>query len=460
MNPFNTSKVGIFEWAVFVCCFLFLTGNCLAQKSLVAEDLIRSGKKYYENGYHDKAIHQFSKALLIEPKNQEALEYLGKMGLSGGVYGQPESQLDKIHELSEEIAAYQTRVGELSDQQDALSLHLQEEKQRLENLIIEKEREKELLLNDHEELRAVAEMKLKEQQEQLAVLAASEEAKTREIVKLHTNLYSLKNELSGGLDELINKKQEMEQIRIEFEQYKKDEESAEKEYRQVQMNIEQERLALEKERDDLKHEVFTVENDKQQKMKAFEDVLRQKNAELFLEKNKSVANSYELAKQRQNVLDLRTKLESLRQEKSRLSQESDDLKEQIHKIKLAKKQTPVKINGDQWIDHIKRQDDIIVNLKSRLIILKDEVASFAESDNSGQVLELTNQIESLKKEIQEKEEELKFSGQKQDMLKMRLEEHQKRLKIVDEMIREKEEHILFLEEQVGLYSNAPVYGEK
>ena len=49
-------------------------------ESLVGDDLTKEGIQYYEKGEFMPAIHTLSKALLADPKNEQAKAYLKKNG--------------------------------------------------------------------------------------------------------------------------------------------------------------------------------------------------------------------------------------------------------------------------------------------------------------------------------------------------------------------------------------------
>ena len=53
---------------------------------MAAQYLTDLGKSYYDAGQEDEAVHEFSKALLVDPHNIEAISYLHKMGFNQGLY--------------------------------------------------------------------------------------------------------------------------------------------------------------------------------------------------------------------------------------------------------------------------------------------------------------------------------------------------------------------------------------
>ncbi len=57
-----------------------------SEESPIASALNDFGQQFYERGDFAQAAQEFSKALLVDPENAVAREYLGKMGFPGGLY--------------------------------------------------------------------------------------------------------------------------------------------------------------------------------------------------------------------------------------------------------------------------------------------------------------------------------------------------------------------------------------
>jgi len=80
------------------------------QSSFAAEDLnlrkeggdylVKLAKTAYARGQYEDAAHEFSKALLIDPENKEALEGLRAMGIDRGLYADVRTSLTNTVEIS------------------------------------------------------------------------------------------------------------------------------------------------------------------------------------------------------------------------------------------------------------------------------------------------------------------------------------------------------------------------
>ncbi len=73
----------------FLFLFLFLcrTGEIRAEgRNMVAEFLCDRAQTFYEQGEKKEALQEFSKALLIDPGNPTAHEYLARLGVPDGLY--------------------------------------------------------------------------------------------------------------------------------------------------------------------------------------------------------------------------------------------------------------------------------------------------------------------------------------------------------------------------------------
>lgn len=442
---------------IFSGVFFFMQG-AYAQGSMVVQELIKMGKGFYESGHYEKAIHEFSKALLVEPYNEEALKCLEKMGVDGGVYGYQKTAVDHIYELSEEIAAYQNDLQALEAQKNAqqeYNAKLEQQKAYLKNMIAQKEEEKQNLSAESEEFRAVATMKLKENQDYISELEQGSRGKIVELVRLNTDLVEIKEELISDKNVIEGQAEELNGLKRDFEKYKKlnDEEA-----RILTMKHEDELASLEKDRNDLGHEVFNVKDRHRQKMRQYQQAFVKKEAELKMEKSLSTIKSYRIAQQENRYSDLKEKLDVLRKQKIGLADEAEELRKQIRKLKQERTFRYASSSVDsktdlkkQLVQRIRKQDADIMDLKTRLVEMLGQIDLLKEGplEDGQRISELEQQVAGLEQEIAEKEKEMDFSLEQQDILEGRIEEYQERLDIVEGMITDKEERILFLEEQLG-----------
>lgn len=427
-----------------------LSNNSFAQSSLIVDSLLIEGKGLYESGEYEKAIPLFSKALLIQPRNKEALEYLKKMGLDGGIYGSPKTMIDRIYDLMDDIELYRQDLQALEEQsrsQAEQTEQVKQQKQHLEELIQQKEQEKQQLMEKSEEFYAVAVMKGKE----VAELQDVTEQKTGELVRLNTDLFETKKQLLSDREVLENRNAELTTVRENFDQHQK---MSETQLHELKMQYETDILELQKKRDALEHEVFNVSDDRDETVKRFDDALRQKEAMLTLEQGRLAVTSYQLAKQEAQLLRMREQVQILHTQRQDLIKEAEGLREQIRQLKQDQNfryAHTADTKPQKLVEHIKKQDEQIIDLKARLTRLLEEAASLQRTDavSEKEMTALQDKIKALETEISDKEKELSFSKEQTVSLEGRIKDYQERLDVVEEMIKDKEDRILFLEKEMG-----------
>lgn len=432
---------------------VFLLSNySLAESSLIADSLLIEGKGLYAAGEYEKAIPLFSKALLIQPRNKEALEYLKKMGLNGGIYGSQKTMIDRIYDLIDDIELYRQDLRALEEQsrfQVEQTEQVKQQKQYLEELIQQKEQEKQQLMEKSEEFYAVAVMKGKE----VAELQNVTEQKTGELVRLNTDLFETKKQLLSDREVLESRNAELTTIRKNLDQYQK---MSETQLHELKMQYEKDILELQKKRDALEHEIFNVADDRDEKVRRFDDALRQKDAMLTLEQGRLAVTSYQLAKQEAQVLRMREQVQILYTQRQDLIKEAEALREQIRQLRQDQnfryaRTADTKTKPQKLVEHIKKQDEQIIDLKAHLTRLLEEAASLQKTDavSEKEMAVLQDKIRALETEISDKEKELSFSKEQTASLEGRIKDYQERWDVVEEMIKDKEDRILFLEKEMG-----------
>lgn len=445
----------------FIIALLIFSGgfivmqNVFAQ-SLVVGELIKTGKELYENGQYEDAIHEFSKVLLVESRNEDALFYLKEMGLDGGVYGSQKTAIDHIYDLNEEIIAHRNELQKLEDQnrsQEKFSQQLQEQKVYLENMIVQKEQEKKGFIEAGEEFRVAANMKLKEQQGHIDDLESSNQGKKQELIRLNTDMVEVKQELVLDKGTLEKKIQELDDLKNDFEKHQN---LSEEEVRVLRIKYENELAGLEENNNILDQEVFDIKEQYRKNMRKYHAALVDKEAELKMEKNLSTVKSYRIAQQEGRYLEMKEALNALRKDKGVLADEAGILRDQIGKLKRKKtfrySESLLDPSEDKLTDYIQKQDGVIIDLKARMVSLLGEIDALKKQGtekDAEKIEDLEKQVDGLKKEIDDKAGELNFSQKQQSILSDRIDEYRERLGIVEGMIQDKEERILFLEEQLG-----------
>lgn len=99
-----------------------------------AQYLVEIGESYQRKGQIDEAVHEYSKALIIEPNNQQAKEHLKALGFDRGLYKPQETNLTRAVYGNQQVDLYQEKVDQLKEDQADVSdrlLQLQENNKKL-----------------------------------------------------------------------------------------------------------------------------------------------------------------------------------------------------------------------------------------------------------------------------------------------------------------------------------------
>ena len=102
--------------ATFVLSVFVWSGFSLpvhAGSASSADFLVELGRKAYEKGHPQDAIHEWSKALIIAPDHIEARALLDEFGLKEGLYEGIKTQTDHIAELAIHIRDYEEKTAML-----------------------------------------------------------------------------------------------------------------------------------------------------------------------------------------------------------------------------------------------------------------------------------------------------------------------------------------------------------
>ncbi len=461
-----SQKYGGFFMSLIMSSGIFLLadhpGVCIG--GMVADSILEEARQKYDTGSHEQAIHLFSKVLLIDPRNQEALDYLKKMGLDGGIYGYQKTAADHVYDLMDEISLYRNQLQALedrSDQQTQETDRLSEQKKYLEDLIERKEQERQQLMQQKDEIFMVSTMKLKEQQEQLLDLQQQAARKTDELVRLNTDLFELKKKWQTDQAALGNTTEQLHTVTTDLKEHQ---DLNAQQRHEMKLKYEHEIADLEQRRDALESDIFNLTQEHQQRAARLQGIVQQRDAELTLERGRLAVTAYQLAEKEGRILKMQEDQRALRLQRDALEKEAQALRDNIQQMNQDKtfryaQASPTDEQRKKLIAHIYKQDDQIIDLKSRLTDLRQQMTMLKneESEKDRQrAMMLEQQIASLQNEIRDKERTTVFLKEQRDSLEGRVKDYQERLDIVEGMIQDKEERILFLEEQLG----SDVYLEK
>ena len=98
--------------------FIFgLTRASFAGTSKEAADfLVQAGETHLKDGQIQEAIHEFSKALMIQPNHPQAVRHLSSFGLNDGLYKNSQTHLSVAAQLAEQVRNYQEKMAALESE--------------------------------------------------------------------------------------------------------------------------------------------------------------------------------------------------------------------------------------------------------------------------------------------------------------------------------------------------------
>lgn len=122
--------------------FLSVSPATAFEGTLVAEHLVAEGINFYAQGEYPQAIHEFSKALLVDPNNEEAQYYLGKMGMGTGLlFGEKRTKDFHLGRAIKNVDWYQQQLTQIekdrADKEKVLQW-LYAEKKKLDSVVANK----------------------------------------------------------------------------------------------------------------------------------------------------------------------------------------------------------------------------------------------------------------------------------------------------------------------------------
>ncbi|MCA9399725.1 MAG: hypothetical protein KC618_08245, partial [Candidatus Omnitrophica bacterium] len=85
-------------------------------KTSGADFLVEVGIDHYNKGEVEQAIHEFSKALMLNPDHPVALEYLDRFGIRGGIYHGSATQNSQMADLARYVQKYRNQLDYLEYQ--------------------------------------------------------------------------------------------------------------------------------------------------------------------------------------------------------------------------------------------------------------------------------------------------------------------------------------------------------
>jgi|GEM_PF-6828882 len=438
---------------LLICGGVFLLSESVfAQWDMLTRELLKEGRRYYDAGHYEEAIHEFSKVLLSDPRNPEALSCLKEMGLDGGLYGQRNNPQDQVYRLTQQVKAYRDGMENLQTQN--------EQQRQLRQVVNDQVRKNQEMAVSRAELRAVATMKLLEQQDDLRRFQKQGQTQAQDVIRLSSDLAQAANDLDvleqriRDQDDLIARQRN--RVTLLEDDYHRSQAVGEEERSALKAVYTKKLALLEGERNALDQQLLTSRQDYQEKIRQYQQELTTAETELKMQQRLSEARAAQLARQEQRYSALQEEREKLRAEREQFIDEAQEIRQKIQGYQDALRQTRFKSQqAAVYLEYIRQQNQEIAVLKEQAARILNELSWLkmrAPETSRGQADELKKRVSELEQEIQEKEQSLELSKEQHEMLSDRIEEYKERLKTVEEMILDKEQRILLLEEQLNAES--------
>ncbi len=423
---------------------------------MIARELVDKAKGYYAQGDYANAIHEFSKALLADPDNEEAREYLDKMGVQGGYYGRPaHRKLKMIEQLNKDLEWYQDQTGRLEREKLEKEQRLRQltgEQQQLEEAIARKEKEKSAAEERFARLKKESASRAAQDQALMDKIERADERKRRQIMRLNTDLYDYKERLQEDASQLKEKEDQIKELDQQIRDLNQEQLALDREWRESSLEHEKQLAEIEQQYSVLKDTYSQDKSRSKEEVTRLRDALRRQNIKADYMQDRVLMAEYKLA-DKDNQMDYRDrKIRELRETIDQMNKVSLQLEAAGGSLDALPLTDESAFEDDNERDRfVKRQDEIIADLKTRLIGAKEEILELSREDRRAdeeQVTSLTKQLEALKTRLVDRNEKLDEKEEAYDLLEEQYLNTRDKLKLVEDLMGEKEQEIKDLEDQL------------
>ncbi len=472
-----------------VGCIYFILGFvCLRQAqgdSTIAEYLSQQGKVLYEKGNISDAIHQLSKALLVDSNNKLAKEYLKKIGLDEGLYGRSTTPLMRVTQMTEGLKMLKGEVLDLQEENKIKGLRtkqLQDDKSKLCDILdMEKEEMNTLAirnsilksdLNERDDVVNHIKQIYSKKEVEADHLQKSLEHYEDQLLKKDQILRIKNMDIQNSKDEAIFAEAKLLKREIEFEkriaqlkeQYLNKANEA-KELNNLLFELENQLAGQLSILDKKDHELTEIDK-KISKMKVQPRPVEDQSPKVA-EKSQSQDNRQDFSQEKNASKDEIESLRKLLAEKEKeiaqfkdattLQEKQlakiDNLIKEDQLVKMDKITTQAPLMEEQEkVKFLKKQDQYIAELKEKFAKtnqqLNDLLHSSAQTDEV-KVTILRKEIGELKSQISEQENSLQEKNSEIQLLGERLADAQQQLGLAKKVIKEREDQVKDLEKQLN-----------
>jgi chromosome segregation ATPase len=395
--------------------------DVLAKKSAVVEEGENKVKEL------EKFLKEKTEALRKAEDNKAESETVVKLELESR---QKDQQIVKLNteiqslnrDFQEKISFLETKDKEWADKEKALREQVEKARKEfqengetaalersrvLEKSVEEKDQEIIRLIQEISDFKSQFEQKetsLKETQQRLQAAEQSLQEVTAKddkirIEKLNKEMARMKDEMDLKRALLIEKDQEI----VALEKHRKD---TERLWQETKIDYENRIKAMEGEFNKFKSQTSDVDDQHKRTIRNLEDDLRKLRIEMGYSKNKKLFSDYKLEHREKEI-------------------------EEKHSL-------------------LKRKDQLIIELKEKLLDAQKEIGRLQGSDKGvDDPVAMKNKANELTLQIEKKEEFIKERNEAYWLLEERFKDAQQRLEFVDKLMKEKDDQIKDLEQQLN-----------
>jgi chromosome segregation ATPase len=301
---------------------VFITSSLQADTTNSAADyLVKIGVRSLEKGQKDTAISDFSKALMLDSENTEALAHLNELGISKGLYGPQKTSLVEITNLASQVKEYEKDVFQLEVENEKIKERITKVKDQRDSLYhsnVMKAVEVDALSKEIEDVRINLVSQDQTHQQKLEDIQTYYD---QEKMKLLTQLSENQNRLNT---EVVSSRQRNKMIEMYGDTARRNVKQA-REFQKKLVSVHGDYRELENKSDIVKDNYFQTLNDVDQILVSNDQGINSLEQRIFDQKiqlieQKSYANQY--------FEELRDSLDSINKYKSELSQELSSLREE------------------------------------------------------------------------------------------------------------------------------------
>jgi len=184
----------------------FIPVAMAASDPVMGKYLVRMGKLYVKQGDLASAVHEFTKAIMVDPGNREAQKYINRITMDGGYFVREEDRGKNVEALVSVLEDYEAKIRSLSKekrQQMKINVLLKQDKEKLHRIISARNQENADLSADLKEKVKVVKTKIKE----ISRLA-------KRLQRLDKKLASVNQEISVKLAENSGLKERIREIQL------------------------------------------------------------------------------------------------------------------------------------------------------------------------------------------------------------------------------------------------------